>query len=114
MKLLVNISEQSFQNLMNGSIELHPNQVVDIISGDDLPQKTDLLKLLAKEDPQVLGLAYLYARCIARDGADVTEKWLTATEQSQMLERAYTRGRNDGINSVLDTVADQCKGEDNW
>lgn len=48
-------------------------------------------------DQQTLNLAYLYVKNLVLYGADVTEKWETATEQSANLEKAYRKGFYEGI-----------------
>ena len=60
-------------------------------------EKEFILKLLADEDKTLICLAYSYARNLLKYGADVTEKWETAAEQSDMLQAAYSQGYLDGI-----------------
>lgn len=60
-------------------------------------KKEVLLKELAKEDLQVLALAYVYAKNLQMYGEDVTEKWLTATQNASALEKAYNKGYYDAV-----------------
>ena len=72
--------------------------VVDIPDND--MQRKEIVKLLAKEDSSVLGVAYLYATHIAKNGIDITEKWFTATQQAAELSRAYNQGRYDILQEI--------------
>jgi len=56
-----------------------------------------LLEQLKQLDTQTLSIAYLYAKNFTRYGADVTKAWLTATQQSFYLEKAYSDGYRDAI-----------------
>ena len=60
-------------------------------------KRTALLDELAKEDLQVLSLAYVYAKNLQMYGEDVTEKWLTATKNTSALEKAYQKGYYDAM-----------------
>ena len=62
-------------------------------------EKEFILKLLMDEDKTLICLAYAYARNVLKYGADVTEKWETAAEQSNMLQTAYSQGYLDGRKS---------------
>lgn len=53
------------------------------------------MELLAKEDVQVLSLAYLYASNYHKYGVDVTKASYTAVEMTSIVDRAYTRGYAD-------------------
>lgn len=73
-------------------------------------KKAAYLRELAKESPLVVSLAFLYAKNLDRYSVDVSQKWMTAVEQSAALEKAYRRGyyewlearerSNDEIHSV--------------
>ena len=65
-----------------------------------MTNKEYLLSQLAKEDEQLLSLAYLYAVQYKKFGVDVTEKWTTATEQTKNLYDAYERVQIDALNSI--------------
>ena len=45
----------------------------------------------------VLATAYLYATNYTLYGEDVTEKWLTATQNASALEKAYRKGYYDAL-----------------
>ena len=57
--------------------------------------KNVILELLAKEDVQVLSLAYLYASNCHKYGVDVTKAAGTAVEMASIVDRAYVRGCTD-------------------
>lgn len=58
-------------------------------------KKQLILDYLSNEPEQVIALAYLYAKNMYNYGVDVTKEIDTATRQTAILERAYTKGRND-------------------
>lgn len=58
--------------------------------------KKMLLEAMKQFDEQTLSVAYMYAKNLVSYGVDVTEKWLTATEQSANLGKAYREGYYDG------------------
>jgi hypothetical protein len=62
-------------------------------SSDD--KKQAMLDQLAKENEQVIGLAYMYAKNMHLYGTDVTKAWDSAVRQSIDLNNAYIRGRCD-------------------
>lgn len=57
--------------------------------------KNSLLELLAKENVQILSLAYLYASNYSKYGVDVTKASHTAVEMASIVDRAYVRGCTD-------------------
>jgi len=56
-----------------------------------------LIEELSKMPPMVIATAYLHAINYTLYGEDVTEKWLTATAQSAILEKAYRKGYYDAM-----------------
>ena len=56
-----------------------------------------IMNELNELDYEVLSTAYLYAKNFHSYGVDVTEKWLTATQQSAALSKAYRDGYYDGL-----------------
>ena len=72
-------------------------------------KKEALLEELAKEDLQVLSLAYIHAKNLHMYGEDVTEKWLTATQNTSALEKAYRKGYYDAMQRPsAEWVDDKC------
>ena len=63
--------------------------------------KENLLERLAKEDLQVLVLAYVYAKNLCMYGEDVTKAIQSATENAAMLSKAYQRGYWDAMNKMM-------------
>ena len=59
-----------------------------------------LIEELSKMPPMVIATAYLHAINYTLYGEDVTEKWLTATEQAAILEKAYRKGYYDAMEKV--------------
>jgi len=56
-----------------------------------------LLDELSKMPPMVIATAYLHAINYTLYGEDVTEKWLTATQNACILEKAYRKGYYDAL-----------------
>lgn len=56
-----------------------------------------LMDELSKMPPMVIATAYLHAINYTRYGEDVTEKWITAVQQSSALEKAYNEGYHDAL-----------------
>lgn len=85
-----------------------PMDINDINDDSDCRQEKErrktkreaLLGELAKEDLQVLVLAYTYAKNIQMYGEDVTEEWQTATQNASALEKAYNKGYYDALEQI--------------
>lgn len=60
-------------------------------------QNKRLIEELSKMPPMVIATAYLHAINYTLYGEDVTEKWLTATQQAAALEKAYRKGYYDAL-----------------
>lgn len=56
-----------------------------------------LIDELSKMSPMVIATAYAHAINYTLYGVDVTEKWLTATQQSAALEKSYKKGYYDAL-----------------
>jgi len=56
-----------------------------------------LIEELSKMPPMVIATAYLYAINYTLYGEDVTEKWITATQNASALEKAYRKGYYDAL-----------------
>lgn len=63
-------------------------------------KRNALLEELAKEDLQVLALAYTYAKHLLMYGEDITKAISTATQNAAILDKAYRKGYYDAINSM--------------
>lgn len=50
--------------------------------------------------PMVIATAYLHAINYTLYGEDVTEKWLTATQNTCALEKAYRKGYYDAMERI--------------
>ena len=64
-------------------------------------KKEVLLEELAKEDLQVLSLAYVYAKNFHMYGIDVTKAICSATENVAKLDIAYRKGYYDAMNNMM-------------
>lgn len=74
-------------------------------------KKEVLLQELAKEDLQVLSLAYMYAKNLRMYGVDVTKAICSATENASILDIAYRKGYYDAMNNMItesEVNADEC------
>ena len=56
-----------------------------------------LIDELSKMPPMVIATAYLHALNYTLYGVDVTEKYLTATQNASALEKAYRKGYYDAL-----------------
>ena len=56
-----------------------------------------LIDELSKMPPMVIATAYLHAINDILYGVDVTEKWITATQNASALEEAYKKGYYDAL-----------------
>lgn len=56
-----------------------------------------LIDELSKMPPMVIATAYLHAINYILYGEDVTEKWVTATQNAAVLEKAYRKGYYDAL-----------------
>ena len=66
-----------------------------------MTKKEALLGELAKEDLQVLALAYVYAKNLHMYGEDVTKATYSATQNVEMLNKAYHKGYYDAMNKKI-------------
>ena len=60
-------------------------------------ENKQLINELSKMPPMVIATAYLHAINYTLYGVDVTEKWLTATQNASALEKAYKKGYYDAL-----------------
>lgn len=60
-------------------------------------ESKQLIDELSKMPPMVIATAYLHAINYTLYGEDVTEKWITATQNANALEKAYRKGYYDAL-----------------
>ena len=60
-------------------------------------QNKQLIDELSRMPSMVIATAYLHAINYTLYGEDVTEKWVTATQNASALEKAYRKGYNDAL-----------------
>lgn len=75
-----------------------------------LTLKDKILGELQNESETVVTLAYMYAKGFVLCGDDVTKAWQTSAIQTDMLSRAYTKGWDDSVKHMLESV----KYQDYW
>ena len=61
------------------------------------PNKDKLIAELKELDYQSLATALMYARYYLLYGEDVTKQWVSAVQQSEILEKAYRKGYYDAM-----------------
>ena len=71
-----------------------------------MDKKEALLEELAKEDLQVLSLAYIYAKNLHMYGEDVTKASCSAIQNVAMLDKAYQKGYYDAMNGIAERRED--------
>lgn len=59
--------------------------------------KDKLLNELRNESLGVIALAAMYAKNFEALGFDLTERWVTAEQQGEAVERVYQKGYADGV-----------------
>lgn len=62
-----------------------------------MTHKESLLAALAKEDEQVLAVAYLYAQNVQKYGVDITQAAMTAVQNVAMINRVYAVAYADAM-----------------
>lgn len=62
-----------------------------------------LIDMLSKMPSMVIATAYIHAINYTLYGVDVTEKWLTAVQQSVALEKAYNKGFHDAVQRYVES-----------
>ena len=72
-----------------------------------LSDAKEIVNQLAEEynnsnDSMEIQIAKNYAKWLTKWGVNVTEKWLTATEQAYTLDKAYIRGRQDEMDKFAE------------
>jgi len=60
-------------------------------------KKEDLLNELRKESLGTISLACVYAKKFEETGMDITEKWATAEQQSDIIQRFFYEGYRKGL-----------------
>lgn len=62
-----------------------------------------LIDELSKMPPMVIATAYLHAINYTLYGVDVTEKFVTATQNADVLEKAYRKGYHDALQRNIES-----------
>ena len=65
-------------------------------------KKQALLDALAKEDEQVLALAYVHAQYLNMYGIDIEKALCTATENAEAMNKAYQKAYHDAMMRSLE------------
>jgi hypothetical protein len=63
-----------------------------------------LIDELSKMPPMVIATAYLHAINYTLYGEDVTKKWVTATQNAAVLEKAYRKGYYDALQRQVENA----------
>lgn len=62
--------------------------------------KKRILEDLSQYSLAVITLAHLYATNFEAVGADVTQRWVTAQQQTEILQAAYNQGYEDALEKM--------------
>ena len=76
-------------------------------------QNKQLIDELSKMPPMVIATAYLHAINYTLYGVDVTEKWITATQNASALEKAYRKGYYDALQRQTESEKNNKNGNSN-
>ena len=87
VKMVVQETESSVKNRKNEENLQVPEDV----------RKDEMLSKLRQESLTTICLAYMYAKNFEETGMDVTEKWVTAEQQADALEKYYQKGYDEGL-----------------
>ena len=60
-------------------------------------QKKEMLEELEKESLSTICLACLYAKKFEETGMDITERWATAEQQTEIIQRFFYEGYEKGL-----------------
>lgn len=71
-------------------------------------ENKQLIDELSKMPPMVIATAYLHAINYTLYGEDVTEKWVTATQNACILEKAYRKGYYDALQKQAESEGEEC------
>ena len=71
-----------------------------ILSRGRKTKREYLLESLAEEDTQILALAYAHAQYLKMYGIDMEKALYTATENAEVMTRAYQKGYYDAMERV--------------
>ena len=66
-------------------------------------ESKQLIDELSKMPDMVIATAYLYAINYTLYGEDVTEKWVSATQNARALEKAYREGYHDALQRLAES-----------
>lgn len=66
----------------------------------EINERKQLIDELLKMPPIAIATAYIHAINYTMYGENVTEKWLTATQQSSALEKAHMKGYYDAMQDI--------------
>ena len=59
-----------------------------------------MLEALAKEDVQILALAYAHAQYLKMYGVDIEKTLYTATQNAEVITKAYQKGYYDAMERI--------------
>ena len=71
-------------------------------------ESKQLIDELSKMPPKVIATAYLHAINYTLYGEDVTEKWVTAIQNTSALEKAYQKGYYDALQRQAGSEVSKC------
>ena len=72
-------------------------------------ESKQLIEELSKMPPMVIATAYLHALNYTLYGEDVTEKWVTATQQAYALDKARRKGYYDALQRQAESEVEDDK-----
>lgn len=103
IELIIKIPKEKFRMITNKMYcgiydsELYKAIETATILPEDCKAMKFIVDELLKMPPMVIETAYLYAKNYVMYGENVTEKWLTAIQNTSILEKAYRKGYYDAL-----------------
>jgi len=77
-------------------IQRDPNERKKPVEKTEDERKEEMLEELRKESLSVICLACVYAKKLEETGMDITERWATAEQQSEIIQNFYYQGYENG------------------
>lgn len=81
-------------------VQRDPNEKKPVEKTEE-ESKEDLLGELRKESLATISLACVYAKKLEETGMDITERWATAEQQSEIIQNFYYQGYEKGFNDGI-------------
>lgn len=110
--LLINIDKKTYDHFIHNEYGRADMIAVHNAINNGIPLPKELSELLFKQDMRITALAYAHALYLNKYGVDIDKASRTATENAEMLAKAYQQGYYDAleqISQITEIEERQCK-----